>query len=78
MGEVVSSNLTHGTNKRNAMAEVIVADSDLIEFLWDCEPYRGKLTDGTPFLVEPGDSLWGEETDEGLKLHFHTKGIVLH
>lgn len=61
------------------MTEVIVADTDLIEFLWDCESFKGKLTDGTPFLVEPGDSLWGEETDEGkLRLHFHTKGKVSH
>ena len=61
------------------MVEVIVAEHDLIEFLWECEPHRGKLTDGTPFFVEPGDSLWGEETEDGeIRLHFHTKGTVLH
>jgi len=60
-------------------ARVLVAPDDLIEFIWACEPYKCTLTDGTPVLVEPGDSLWGEETDEGLlRLHFHTKGNVLH
>ncbi len=41
------------------------------EFYWDCDPYNGRLSDGTAFTVRPGDTLFGEETESGIDIHFH-------
>lgn len=48
---------------------------DITEFYWECDPESIQMFDGTSVYVEYGDSLWGEETEDGIRLHFHTKAI---
>ena len=55
------------------MKDRVITD-DLIEFVWACDPGTFRLADGTVCNVVHGDSIWGQETDSGIVLHFHTKG----